>query len=58
MNAKNNGCSSVQYVGCNVKDCKYHSSENLCKATHINVQNEQAQRKSETFCSTFESRTM
>jgi len=58
MNAKNNSCNCVQNVGCNVKECKYHSPENLCNATHINVQNEKAQRKSETFCSTFESRTM
>jgi len=56
MNGKMNGCSGAQTIGCNVKDCKYHSPENLCHASRINVQNEKAQRKSETFCSTFESR--
>ena len=58
MNAKNNSCNNMQYVGCNVKDCKYHSPENICRASHINVQNENAQRKSETFCSTFECKSM
>lgn len=56
MNEKNNSCTCVQNVGCNVKECKYHSPQNICNARQIHVQNENAQRKSETFCSTFESK--
>ena len=45
------GC--VQNVGCNVKDCKYHGAADACMASHIDVKNESAQRKAETFCGTF-----
>ena len=40
-------------VGCDVIGCKYHTAGNCCSASHINVQNESAQRKGETYCSTF-----
>ena len=45
--------SCVQNVGCNVRDCKHHSATNICTASHIDVKNESAQRKAETFCGTF-----
>lgn len=56
MSDKDKKCSCVQNVGCNVRECKYHSALNFCNARQITVQNENAQRKSETFCSTFESK--
>ncbi len=40
-------------VGCQVSGCKYHTMENHCTANSICVQNENAQKKAETFCSTF-----
>lgn len=40
-------------VGCQVSGCKYHTTENRCTANSICVQNENAQNKAETFCSTF-----
>lgn len=48
--------NSVENVGCNVKECKYHSSLDMCTARHIKVSNENAQRKADTFCSTFENK--
>jgi hypothetical protein len=53
--ANNNGESRqrVQNVGCSVKDCIYHTPNNVCSAEHISVQNESAQRRAETFCGTF-----
>ncbi len=47
---------TVKGVGCGVKDCKYHGAGNSCTASHINVENERARRKAETFCSTFMSK--
>ena len=46
-------CSALHGVGCCVSGCKYHTAENRCTATGITVQNENAQKKAETFCSTF-----
>ena len=51
MNEKTNG-----KIDCCVKDCKYHAAAHQCTASHINVANEDAQRKAETFCATFENR--
>lgn len=45
MNEKTN-CK----IDCCVKDCKYHTAADQCTASHINVSNEDAQRKAETFC--------
>ena len=53
---ENKNCGCVQNVGCTVKDCKYHSSLDMCNAKHINVSNENAQRKADTFCATFENK--
>jgi hypothetical protein len=50
------GGHKVQNVGCSVKDCKYHSGDDVCIAEHIKVQNESAQRKAETYCGTFTQR--
>lgn len=42
------------HIGCTAENCKYHTSNNYCSAQHIDVRNENALRKAETFCSTFE----
>ncbi len=47
----------VKNVGCTVKDCRYHSEADRCRAEQITVSNEHAKNKAETFCSTFENRT-
>ena len=45
---------SVEGVGCDVKNCKYHSgSRDCCTAAHIDVQNKSALNKAETYCGTF-----
>ncbi len=51
-NISGEGRERVQNVGCSVKECKYHASNDICSAEHIVVQNENAQRKAETFCGT------
>ncbi|MCL2342748.1 MAG: DUF1540 domain-containing protein [Firmicutes bacterium] len=45
-------------VACGVTSCKYHSGSNHCAAKGINVQNENAHQKADTFCSTFVSKSM
>ena len=40
-------------VGCDVTNCKYNTIDSKCSASHIDVQNERATSKSETYCATF-----
>ena len=40
-------------VGCDVTACKYNTIDCRCSAAHISVQNENANTKGETYCSTF-----
>ncbi|MBR1456799.1 MAG: DUF1540 domain-containing protein [Oscillospiraceae bacterium] len=40
-------------VGCDVTNCKYNTIDCRCSAARISVQNEQAETKGETYCSTF-----
>lgn len=40
-------------VGCDVSNCKFNTIDCRCSADHINVQNEKAHSKGETYCSTF-----
>lgn len=40
-------------VGCDVTNCKYNTIDSKCSASHIDVQNERATTKSETYCATF-----
>ena len=56
MNEKPGIEKTVHSVVCSVKDCIYHHAANMCTAHKINVSNEKAQRKAETFCATFENR--
>jgi hypothetical protein len=44
-------------VGCDVVSCKYHGCDNCCHASSIVVESQNAIRKAETFCSTFETKT-
>ena len=50
-NKKPNDCSPG--VGCDVTNCKYNTIDCRCSANHINVQNERAVTKGETYWSTF-----
>ena len=54
MSDKNN--CGVQVIGCCVKDCKFHVSNDYCSAANIKVENAQAKNKGETFCATFVNR--
>ena len=40
-------------VACDVSNCKYNTIDYKCSASKINVQNERASTKGETYCSTF-----
>ena len=40
-------------VGCDVTNCKYNTIDSKCSASHIDVQNDRATTKSETYCATF-----
>lgn len=51
MNNNPNYCLSG--VVCNVAHCQYHTPNNCCTANSIDVSNEKAAKKTETFCSTF-----
>ena len=43
-------------VGCDVTACKYNTVDCRCSAARISVQNEKANTKVETYCSTFHPR--
>ncbi len=45
-------------VGCDVINCRYHGKDNHCHADSIVVESHSAIRKAETFCGTFEARTV
>jgi hypothetical protein len=45
------GC--ISGVCCSVENCKHHAKGDVCTATHIDVKNEAAVTKAETFCGTF-----
>ena len=45
--------STIPGVGCDVTGCKYNTVDSHCSAERINVQNEKASTKGETYCSTF-----
>lgn len=46
-------CDTIQGVGCDVETCVYNSDGKSCRAGHIQVQNDRARSKGETFCDTF-----
>ena len=43
----------ITCVGCDVTNCKYNTIDSKCSASHIDVQNDRATTKSETYCATF-----
>ena len=43
----------IRGVCCHVENCKFHDHGNVCTAAHIDVKNESALTKAETFCGTF-----
>ena len=43
----------ISGVCCNVENCKHHARGDVCTAPHIDVKNESALTKAETFCGTF-----
>ena len=58
MNNTNNSCDFEQRVNrikCEVKNCAYHSKENCCHASVIEVkpQHGKCECESDTICSTF-----
>lgn len=40
-------------VYCQVENCRHHAAGDMCTADSIDVKNEQALTKAETFCGTF-----
>ncbi|MDD3693137.1 MAG: DUF1540 domain-containing protein [Oscillospiraceae bacterium] len=48
---KNEEITPIVY--CDVKNCVYHSGENICKANKINVGPTHALSSYDTICSTF-----
>jgi hypothetical protein len=50
------GCNDqncISGVCCSVESCRHHAKGNVCTAPHIDVRNEAAVTKAETFCGTF-----
>ena len=43
----------ISGVCCQVECCKHHAEGDVCTASHIDVKNESAVTKAETFCGTF-----
>lgn len=46
----------ITSVGCQVTSCTYNTPDRHCSARRIDVENEKAEKKKETFCATFESK--
>ena len=44
---------TIPGVGCDVTNCKYNTIDRHCSADKINVENNKAVTKGETYCSTF-----
>jgi len=44
---------TIHGVACDVSGCKYNTIDYKCSASKINVSNERASTKGETYCSTF-----
>ena len=43
----------ISGVCCHVENCRHHATGDLCTAKQIDVKNESALTKAETFCGTF-----
>lgn len=54
MNEKScHTCGTINGVECGVINCMYNTNGKKCTADRIQVRNESAMKKAETFCSTF-----
>jgi len=45
--------NAIHGVCCSVESCKYHAMGNCCTASHIDVKDESASKKKDTFCGTY-----
>ena len=45
--------NGIRGVRCSVESCAHHGAGNVCTAAAIDVRNENALTKAETFCGTF-----
>ena len=52
MSQKKSG-SCLSGVSCQVENCRHHAEGDMCMARQIDVKNETALTKAETFCGTF-----
>lgn len=52
-NENNEAKCGIRGVRCHVENCAHHSRGNICTAASIDVRNEDALTKAETFCGTF-----
>ena len=50
---KETKAACIPGVRCNVESCRHHAGGDLCTAGHIDVRNDTALTKAETFCGTF-----
>ena len=53
MSQKQESRDCISGVCCQVESCKHHARGDQCTAPHIDVRNESALTKAETFCGTF-----
>lgn len=44
----------IKGISCEVKNCVYHDTSDVCKAGHIKVGSKTATSQNETACETFE----
>ena len=44
---------SISGVCCSVESCRYHATGNACTAAHIDVKDDGAAKKKDTFCGTY-----
>lgn len=57
MNNNCNNSACINGVCCHVCNCVHHTQTDCCDAQKIDVANDKAQQKGETFCSTFSPRS-
>lgn len=53
MNEPSRCSGTIEGVCCSVESCRYHSRGNCCTAAHIDVRDESASERSQTFCGTY-----
>lgn len=51
-----NSCKTEICVACNVKNCVYHDSADVCTAGRIQVGNGSASKAEDTCCDTFKAK--